>query len=241
MAYIVGESNQSPRRVYGRVRSVQECPPEHPGEADEEKPGLAGFVRWENLPMDQQTYPFRLSGLDGEVVVQYGPNADPARWGYDLLGRDFPSTVAKGFPVLRADVTYEGDGYAATLGWLQVVSMTVAAEREPRTMVDVPPQLIATGFPYISFGIEPTMFDAPSTTDSDVDWVARTFLTASPDRLMTRVVEPVFGLRWGYTLREGLPQLKDLARTGDEDWREARLVIARQFRDWEFRRSWAEP
>jgi len=157
------------------------------------------------------------------------------------LGLDFPSTVAKGFPVLRADVTYEGDGYAATLGWLQVVWMTVAAEREPRTMVDVPPQLIATGFPYVSFGIEPTMFDAPSTTDSGVDWVARTFLTASPDRLMTRVVEPVLGLRWGYTLREGLPQLKDLTRTGDEDWREARLVIARQFRDWEFRRSWAEP
>src|SRR6266446_4075542 len=73
-----------------------------------------GFVRWENLPMDQQTYPFRLSGLGGEVVVQYGRNTDPARWGYELLGLDFASTVAKGFPVLQADVTYEGEGYAAT-------------------------------------------------------------------------------------------------------------------------------
>jgi hypothetical protein len=97
--------------------------------------------------MDQQTYSFRLSGLGGEVVVQYGPNTDPVRWGYELLGLDFPSSAAKGFPVLRADVTYDGEGYAATLGWLQAVWMTVAAEREPRTIVDVPPQLIASGFP----------------------------------------------------------------------------------------------
>jgi hypothetical protein len=58
---------------------------------------------------------------------------------------------------------------------------------------------------------------------------------------MTRVVEPILGLRWGYALREGVPQLEDLARAGDEDWREARFVIARQFGDWEFRPSWAEP
>jgi hypothetical protein len=191
--------------------------------------------------MEEQTYAFRLSGRGGEVVVQYGPNIDPAHWGYELLGLDFPDTVAKGFPVLRADVSYEGEGYAATLGWVQVVWMTVAAEREPRVIVDVPPQLIGTGFPYVSFGVEPTMFDSPSTTASDVDWVARTFLTASPDRLMTRVVEPILGLRWGYALRGGVPQLKDLSRGDDEDWREARLVIAHQFREWEFRRSWAEP
>jgi len=76
------------------------------------------------------------------------------------LGLDYPSTVAAGFPVLRVDVAYEGDGYAAMLGWVQVVWMREAVGQEPRVIVDVAPQLTDTGFPYVSFGIEPTMFDA---------------------------------------------------------------------------------
>jgi len=54
--------------------------------------------------------PFELSGQAGEVVVSYGENEDPVRWGYDLLGLDFRWEISRGFPVLRADVTYEGDG-----------------------------------------------------------------------------------------------------------------------------------
>ena len=125
--------------------------------------------------LDVSRIPFELSGKAGEVVVSYGENDDPRRWGYDLLGLDFPWEVSRGFPVLRADVTYEGDGYAAVLGWVQVVSMSVAGEAAPKMMVDVAPQLIGSGFPYVSFGVEPTMFDAPSTTDRDVGWVARHF------------------------------------------------------------------
>jgi len=68
-----------------------------------------------------------LSARAGEVVVSYGENEDPARCGYDLLGLDFPWEVSRGFPVLRADVSYEADGYAAVLGWVQVVWMSVAA------------------------------------------------------------------------------------------------------------------
>jgi len=192
-------------------------------------------------PVHENAYPFRLSGLAGDVVVRYGANVDPTRWGYDLLGLDYPSVTAAGFPVLRADVTYEGDGYAATLGWVQVVWMAGAAEQEPRVIVDVAPQLIGTGFPYVSFGVEPTMFDAPSTTQADVDWLARTFLTASPDRLMTRIAEPILGLRWGYVLHEAVPQLKGLAPAREEDWREARSVLTAHFPEWEFGSSWAKP
>jgi hypothetical protein len=124
---------------------------------------------------------------------------------------------------------------------MQVVWMATVGEQEPRVIVDVAPQLIETGFPYVSFGIEPTMFDAPSTTDAEVDWLARSFLTASPDRLMTRIVEPILGLRWGYVLRGAVPRLKDLARASDEDWQEARSVLAARFPEWEFRSGWAEP
>ncbi len=167
-------------------------------------------------------------------MVSYGENDDPPRWGYDLLGLDFAWEVSRGFPVLRADVTYEGDGYAAVLGWVQVVSMSVAGEAAPRVMVDVAPQLIGSGFPYVSFGVEPTMFDAPSTTDRDVGWVARTFLTASPDRLMTRVVAPIVGFRWGYTMNGRDVAVDALAAASDDDWQIARRVLAGRFSDWQF-------
>ncbi len=101
-------------------------------------------------------------------------------------------------------------------------------------MVDIAPQLIGSGFPYVSFGVEPTMFDAPSTTHRDVGWVARTFLTASPDRLMTRVVAPIVGFRWGYTINGGDVALNMLAPASDDDWLAARSVIAAQFSDWDF-------
>jgi hypothetical protein len=178
--------------------------------------------------------PFELAARAGEVAVSYGENDDPARWGYDLLGLDFAWEVARGFPVFRADVEYTGDGYAAVFGWVQVVWMSVAGEPKTRVMVDVAPQLIGSGFPYVSFGVEPTMFDAPSTTHHDVAWIARTFLTASPDRLMTRVVAPVVGFRWGYTVKDGDVTVAALDPASDNDWLEAQAVIAAQFTDWEF-------
>jgi hypothetical protein len=180
--------------------------------------------------------PFELSALAGEVVVSFGENDDPAHWGYDLLGLDFPWEVSRGFPVFRADVAYAGDGYAAVFGWVQVVWMSVTGEAEARVMVDVAPQLIGSGFPYVSFGVEATMFDAPSTTLRDVGWVARTFLTASPDRLMTRVVAPVVGFRWGYTVKGGEVGVDVLAAASADDWVLARGVIAAQFTDWDFLR-----
>ena len=96
--------------------------------------------------METSRTPFELSGRAGEVVVSYGENEDPVRWGYDLLGLDFPLEVSQGFPVFRADVTYDRDGYAAVLGWVQVVWMSVVGEATARAIVDVAPSLIGSGF-----------------------------------------------------------------------------------------------
>ncbi len=178
------------------------------------------------------TIPFYLSDRAGRVTVRYGENRDPAHWGYDLLGLESPWEAARGFPVVSADVAYDGDGYAAILGWVQVVWMSVADEPS-EAMVDVAPQLIGTGFPYLSFGFKPTMFDAPSTTHREVQWVARTFLTASPDRLMTRVLAPVVGFRWGYTIRSGDVAVDALVAASGEDWLLARGELANRFSDWQ--------
>src|SRR5215204_4535559 len=128
----------------------------------------------------------------------------------------------------------QATGTPPSLGWVQVVWMSVAGEPDTRVIVDVAPQLIGSGFPYVSFGVEPTMFDAPSTVQQNVEWIARTFLTASPDRLMTRVVAPVVGFRWGYTVRDGDVTVGALNPAADDDWLEARAPLAAQFPDWEF-------
>ena len=65
-------------------------------------------------------------------------------------------------------------------------------------------------------------------------WVARTFLTASPDRLMTRVVAPILGFRWGYTINDGAVAVDALAAASDDDWLVARRLLAGQFSDWQF-------
>ena len=67
--------------------------------------------------------PFRLRGLEGHVEVGYATNDDPRRWGYPLLegALGFAAEQARGFPVVSATVAYPGEGFAAAMGWIQLV------------------------------------------------------------------------------------------------------------------------
>jgi hypothetical protein len=80
--------------------------------------------------------PFRLRGVEGTVTVEYGVNDDPERWGYLDLKLDWYSPDAvRGFPVMQASVHHPSEGYAADVGWIQVVRYTVrdpGAERRRR-------------------------------------------------------------------------------------------------------------
>ena len=53
--------------------------------------------------------------------------------------------------------------------------------------------------PYLCFGPSPSFFDNPFTDQRGMHWIAETFLVISPDAVMTRVVQPVCGFRWGYS------------------------------------------
>jgi hypothetical protein len=182
-----------------------------------------------------RTLSFHLRGLSGRVQVHYGVNDDPQRWGYDKLGLDFDVDVARGFPVMEARVEYAAQGYAGFLGWIQVVRYQVGEGSEPTVVApDVPPQLKDSGTPYLSFGIEPVLFDAPAFTERDVTWTAWSFLTQTPDLVMTRVVEPVCGFRWGYVVRDGIPSATELAPASREDWFDVSEKLREQFAGWQF-------
>ncbi len=179
---------------------------------------------------------FELRGVEGHVRIDYDVNDDPARWGFDRLGLDFDSQVARGFPVIEARVEYPAEGYLGYLGWIQVVAYTVihGADRATTELVDVAPQLRAAAIPYLSFGIEPVLFDAPAFTERNVDWGALSFLAASPDLLMTPSVDPVLGFAWGYTIRGGAIDSTPLRSCDRDDWTHARRRLVEHLSEWHF-------
>jgi hypothetical protein len=151
--------------------------------------------------MTGKSIAFSLRDIDGRVDISYGINDDPKRWGFHLFGPDWDIESARGFPVLEARVRYPAEGYAAFLGWIQVVCFTVKDDSAPETIWAAPdkgPRSRDASTPYTSFGIEPVFFDAPTADTSDEEFLARTFLTYTPDCLVSPVVEPLCGFTWGY-------------------------------------------
>jgi hypothetical protein len=177
--------------------------------------------------------PFRLRGLDGLVTVDRVANRDPRRWGYHLLG-EFPMGQPEGFPVVRALVSYPAEGYCSTMGWIQLVYYGEETE-DREVVVDLTPQHEDANTPYAFWGFLPLFFDAPSTPQAGIRWVAEAFLATSPDALMTKTVLPICGFRWGYTTTRKTPELLALEPIGAEAWQSARAVLTERYPAWEFR------
>jgi hypothetical protein len=184
----------------------------------------------------RSSIPFELRGRAGEVQVEYLVNEDPGRWGYpELQMEDLDIEAARGAPVVQATVEYPAEGYAAILGWIQIVEHG-AVGGESETIVDVAPQMHASGagMPYMSFGIQPILFDAPGTDEPDSDFRAVSFLTASPDALMTPVVGPLCGFRWGYRTRNGRPEPAPLEVASNGDWAWMKATLGDAYPRWTF-------
>ena len=198
--------------------------------------------------MIEEPFPFRLREADGRVVVSFEANEDPQRWGYGTLGLSWPMELARGLPVMVARTESSLEGYAAVMGWVQIVRIDVLESSRPlvdgveqapaghHEWVDGPPQLRGLGVPFTSFGECPTLFDAPASTESDTTFFADSWLTASPDGLISRESFPVLGLRWGYSTRADQPhELHEPARLEQSDWAEALPLLRETFPDWQFR------
>jgi hypothetical protein len=194
---------------------------------------------------------FRVRGAEGSVIASFQTNDDPERWGYGILGLAWPSEIAKGLPVFKAQTECSLDGYAAMMGWIQLVRIDVLESSRPivagvekapsghHEWVDGPPQLRGLGVPFTSFGHCPTLFDAPASTESDTTFLSDSFLTASPDALMSRVSLPILGIRWGYSTRAGQPhELHEPKLLDGSHWVEALPLLRETFPDWRFEREW---
>jgi hypothetical protein len=188
--------------------------------------------------VDSLVLPFVARSEPGEVRVTYSPNGDPAQWGFDILGLEGDVSRAAAFPVFEATVVYPRQGYAGIFGWVQVVHYWAPGDaREPElSVLDAPPQLRGLGLPYLAWGVAPRAFDAPlDTPDGVARWQAVTFLTQTPDGLMSRTVEPFVGVTWGYTIGEsGAPTIAPVAPARADDWSDVRPLLERECPAWTF-------
>jgi hypothetical protein len=144
------------------------------------------------------------------------------------------------------------DGYAAVMGWwIQVVRIDVlessqalaaGVDKAPvghHEWVDGPPQLRGLGVPFTSFGECPTLFDAPAATESDTTFAADSFLTASPDALISRESFPVLGMRWGYSTCAGHPhELRQPTLLNGNHWADVLPLLHEAFPEWQFKPEW---
>jgi hypothetical protein len=182
------------------------------------------------------------------VTVSFHTNEDPERWGYGTLGLAWPSELAKGLPVIEAQTECSLEGYAAVMGWIQIVRIDVLESSQPlasgidkapvghHEWVDGPPHLRGLGVPFTAFGQCPTLFDAPASTESDTIFSADSFLTASPDALISSVSFPILGIRGGYSTRAGQPsELHEPTLLNGSDWAAALPLLGEAFPEWEFR------
>jgi hypothetical protein len=180
--------------------------------------------------------PFSLRGVPGQVLIEYGPNEDPVRWGYDTLGPRFLPDMARGFPVIQATIAYEREGYAAFMGWLQVVRASVLDTGETLTMFDVNPQMGDMEMPFIALGVRPTLFDAPTTTERNVTWEADTFLVHTPD-VISRSISHTCGFRWGYRLTSGEVEVIPVSVSNEADWERNLPGLRKRYPTWTFEGS----
>lgn len=171
----------------------------------------------------------------GRVLVTCESNLDPRTWGYQLLGLASPVDSAHGFPVLHAQVMTQAKGYSSIFAWVQVITMKDETSGATQRMVDVAPQLQGLGVPYLCFGPQPALFDAPSTdAQGERSWTANTFLVASPDCVMTRHLAPLCGFSWGYKVRERRPRTLAPTKVGARAWSAALAVLRSEHPSWAF-------
>ncbi len=184
------------------------------------------------------TLPFQLRGYAGRVVVNYAVNQDPRRWGFYL----FDMTGAAGYPVCQATVEYEGAGYHAVVGWIQLVTIHETQDAHARTFVDTYPMFEPIDTPFAAFGYLPTLYDIPSPDPAlrDQTWRAESFLVACPDVCFHRQIALITSFSWGYRIAQHVPTIEPVQPLERTRWDQHLTLLREHHPSWEFLSSIAD-
>ncbi len=189
----------------------------------------------------QMEFPFTHQDHQGQIIVTLETTEQPA-----ILGA---RQGAVGLANCKATIEFPGGGYLGLLGWIQLVCSTDNSSRgrqfemDPFDVFDLDKHAPS---PYCWYGITPTLFDAPSRDKRvDLDWVAQSFLAASPlrgPRRITspfredrRVVTPLLGFSWGFHVHdEKHIELKPITPLTAADWEAHLPYFHKYYKKWKF-------
>jgi hypothetical protein len=170
---------------------------------------------------------FHLLDARGRIDINIERNTDPEALGCPPFARDLP--------VCTATVTYEGRGYHAALGWVQLVRSTDNASRGEKFEMDPYEPLGRLSHPFCFFGFAPVLFDAPSRASrDDMDWVANSFLCFVAPDAAGRETRAIAGFAWGFSIREREVVLRPPESLDCAAWDSHLPLLRREHPSWAF-------
>lgn len=175
------------------------------------------------------TVPFEARGYIGSVSVSITTNDDP-----DAVGCP---PWARGFPICEAAVDFGARGYAALLGWVQLVRMrSPYLDPDDRWVTDPLEVYRDVETPFGFYGIAPTLFDAPARRDRSqyLDWHAESYLCFAPTSPMAREAKPVAAFSWGFLLDRGQIVPRDAQSLLLSAWSEHLELLEASYPTWAF-------
>ena len=175
--------------------------------------------------------PFTHHGYSGQVIVRVETTLAPT-----VLGA---REGALGLANCKATIEFPADGYLGLLGWVQLVRSTDNVFHGRQFEMDPfdPFQIYERApTPYCWYGITPTLFDAPSRDERvELDWVAHSFLAASPLRGNRRMVTPLLGFSWGFHITDDKnSQLRPITSLSPADWHAHLPYLRNTYKEWQF-------
>jgi hypothetical protein len=174
---------------------------------------------------------FSMHGAQGTVEAFVGVNSDP-----ETLGC---RPAALGFPYCSATISHPARGYAAAVGWIQLVRATDDATGGTSFAVDPFEPLGPVSHPFCFFGFLPALFDAPSRDPlTDMEWIAHSFLCRLDDSEGAPAVIAILGFAWGFSVRQG-----QIASWGPEplaaqEWDRHQPILTAEYPGWSFARQY---
>ena len=183
--------------------------------------------------MDHPSIPFTARGSDGIVSVTIERPTDTT-----IVGQ---VADAEDFPVCRATVEFDLDGYDGMFGWVQTVGTKTDIHGD--RVFEIDPLQVFEGLelPFAFYGLTPVLFDAPYRSDRSgyLEWVAHSFLCIAPSHPMAREVDAVTGFCWGFTLKDRGVEITPVRILQSSDWSRHLADMAESFPGWKFSDSHA--
>lgn len=214
--------------------------------------------------MQQFQRSFDAFGREHTMRATVLPNDDPVASGSTVILPMYKPAEFLGFPMIKATVKSDHVGFGSMFGWVQFVECTSNGNNSSDTtttdgtadgaptgdgrdiqnsgsnegwQLDTVPLFEDMDSPFIYFGSDPTLFDAPVRVGvDDLKWRAQSYLTNIADSVITKEVAPILGFTWGFDVKDGIKTIVKLEELDlKASWNDRLSGLRGKFANWTFK------